>query len=623
MMEVELLEIRDFLSTLAPFDQLPAETLDRLPTQLAIRYQRRGQPFPPADATTPSLYIIRKGALELRDSSQTLVGKYADGDLYPTLCMSDALPGLQAVTSEDSLFYALPCPQLNALCEQFPALKSHFHHSATERLRSALAQLQQSQRSNQGGLLTLDVGDLIGREAVTAPPHISIREAAKLMTQERVSSLLIIDQQQLIGLVTDRDLRSRCIAEGLPLGTPVTAITTRKLHKVSHDTPAFEALLEMTRLNIHHLPVTGHGRVLGVITTNDLIRRESANAVYMVGDINRATTLEALQQASQRLPELQLQIVNSGATGYHLGQAITAIIDALTRRLLWLAEQQLGEPPIAYCWVAVGSQARREQTIRTDQDSALLLADDYQHDRHGDYFAQLTAQVTDGLASCGIPHCPGEVMARNPQWRQPVGRWRGLFDEWIERPERKALMLASNFFDMRPVAGSGELFEQLQHAILARVEQQKIFLAALAANALRRRPPLGFFRSFVLSGDGDHADTVDLKLGGLIPVVDLVRVFALSAGVSEINSYERLHAAAAAGAISQHGAADLEDALTFISTLRARHQSDQIGRGEAPDNYIHPDHLSHLERNHLKDAFSVIANMQKTLAQRYQTERFT
>ncbi len=620
-MEVELIEIREFLAQLSPFDRLPGEVLDRLPRELSVRYLRRGTPFPPADTDGAYLYIVRMGAIELRDPDGELLDKVGEGELYRAACVpeEDGLP-TDGRAAEDTLLYLLPCGRLRDLREHNPEFNEHFSVSLRARLQRALA-LQRSVHTVGTTLSSVPIADLVTRAPVTLPAGSSIREAAERMTDQRVSALLLMDGERLVGLVTDRDLRSRCIAHNLSPDLPVREIMTGDVHTVDADSPAFEALMTMTRLNVHHLPVMEGGSVHGLVSNNDLIRYESANAVYLAGDVRKCATVEDLVAAMGELPELQRQLVAAGTTSAQLGQAISSVTDALAHRLLELVERDLGPPPVAYLWLAVGSQARREQTAHSDQDNALMLSDEYQPERHGDYFEALAVRVTDGLAACGFDYCPGGIMARNPEWRQRVQTWRGYFEGWIEQPERKSLMLASNFFDMRPLHGERSLYESLHKEVLARAAANGIFLTHMAANAISERPPLGFFRNFLLVHGGEYDSTLDLKLRGIMPIVDLARVFALAAGLPRRNSIERLRAAAAAGALSEEGAADLEDALEFISTVRARHQAQQIREGLQPDNYVKPDELSQLERGHLKDAFAVIASMQDALAQRYQTER--
>jgi CBS domain-containing protein len=620
-MDVELLEIQEFLASHAPFDQLPPETLERLPKRLSVRYFRRGTPFPPGDADQPYLYLIRRGAVELRDPQGELVSKLAEGDLCVMPCRPrDQAHPISGNTAEDTLAYLLPCSDLAQLSAGHPGFAEHFEQSMTNRLRKALDVMTDTPSSGSG-LMTVQVGDLVRREPITTAPETSIRAAAQIMSEHRVSSLLIMDGEHLAGMITDRDLRSRCVAAGLSPERPVSEIMTERLHTVAAGTLGFQALITMTRLNVHHLPVLDEGRVAGILSTTDLTRFQSSNSVYLVGDIHKAKNLETLVQISTKVGELQVNLVNGGATADQVGQAVSAITDAITLRLLELGEAELGSPPVPYAWMVGGSQARREQSSHSDQDNALLIADHMKPEDDA-YFAALAGFVNDGLNACGYVYCPGDVMAKNPKWRQPLRIWKKYFTTWIERPDPMALMLSSVFFDLRPLRDPEGLFEEIHDTVLAHSKANRIFIAYMAANALKHRPPLGFFRNFVLIHGGDHDHTFDLKHRGTVPIIDLARVYALSSGIDEVNTLERLRAAAETDALSREGSANLVDAAEFIGTLRMRHQARLLRRGEKADNFLSPDELSPLERGHLKDAFVLINTMQESLGQRYQTGRF-
>ena len=620
-MEIELLEIRDFLAHHPPFDALPGEELDQLPRQLEIRYLRRGNAFPPAGAEDGFLYIVRSGAIELRDDQGGLCEKLDEGALYAADCQLVDLTGSCAGSAaEDALLYLLPCQRLEALRRRAPAFDRHFSDSVRERLKHALER-QRGSEPHQAGYMTLEVSDLVKKAPVTVETASTIRDAARLMTSQRVSSVMVMEDGRLVGLVTDRDVRARCVAEGLDAGRPVTAIMTRDPHTVERSAAVAEALMTMTRLRVNHLPVVDHGRLVGVLASSDLTRHQSTSSPYVATQVRKAETVEELVAASRRLPELMVQLAGASATALHVGEAVSAITDAITERLLEMAEQEQGPPPVPYVWLAGGSQARREQSSHSDQDNALLIADDMRPE-HADYFTDLARFVTDGLDACGFYYCPGDAMASNPEWRQPVSTWRGYFDTWINRPEPKALMLASIFFDLRVVHGDRDLFTGLQRHVLEQTRKNRIFIAYMVANALHHRPPLGFFRTFVLVHDGKHDDTLDIKHRGVVPITDIARVYALSEGLEAVNTTERLEAAGRTNALSSEGCENLRDALEFIASLRIQHQADQIRRGLQTDNFMDPKRLSKLEREHLKDAFKVIQSIQETLANRYQAGRF-
>ncbi|MCB1716067.1 MAG: cyclic nucleotide-binding protein, partial [Candidatus Competibacteraceae bacterium] len=343
--------------------------------------------------------------------------------------------------------------------------------------------------------------------------------------------------------------------------------------------------------------------------------------VYLVSDVYNRSSGTELAKVSARLPLVLRNLVESNATARSAGHVISAVAEAITCRLLQLAEQKLGPPPVKYAWLAAGSLARGEQTALSDQDNCLLLADDYQAAQHGDYFDALSRFVCDGLDECGYIYCPGDVMAMNPEWRQPLAQWKRYFNRWIEQPEPKALMLSSVFFDMRLMYGDADLLHDLQQHVLAKSKANRIFLAYMASNSLSHQPPLGLFRNFVLIKGGENNHTLDLKHNGVVPIIDLARIYSLAAGLTEINTWDRLEAAGGLGELSEQGAADLRDALEFISAVRLRHQVRRIRQQLPPNNFVPPDQLSHFERNHLKDAFALVRTMQSVLGQRFQSGR--
>jgi len=471
-------------------------------------------------------------------------------------------------------------------------------------------------------LLSTPIRSLIKREPITLSPATSIQAVATLMRDLRVSSVLLVEQAHLFGLVTDRDLRNRVVAQGMDISRPVSDIATLAPMTVAANSPAFEALLLMARHNIHHMPVMEGQRILGMITTTDLTEQHSTSAVYLAGDIYKQTTLDGLKQISGRIKQLQQHLAAADASAYSTGHIITAITDALTIRLINLAEADLGSAPIDYVWVAAGSQARNEQTAKSDQDNCLILDDAFDEAVHGAYFKAFSKWVCDGLAECGYIHCPGEMMAMTDNWRQPRHIWVDYFHQWIDQPTPKALMLSSVFFDLRAIHGKVELLDSLHSEVVAHSQGKSLFFAHMVGNALKHHPPLGLFGQITLSKGGDNPNTIDLKHSGIVPIVDLARVYALAAGVTVANTHDRLEVSSQSGEVSEQATRDLRDALEFLGKLRIAHQARQTAQGKPPDNFLPLEELSNFERSHLKEAFSVVQTLQGVLQQRYSGGRF-
>ena len=618
-MDIELLEIRDFLATHHPFDQLPTDALNALPAKLQIRYFRRDSTIPESGNLNNDLYLVRTGAVELRDTEGELLARLGEGDVCGYRTSSyDELAEHHGSAIEDTLIYQLPAKEVDDLCLRYPPFAYFFVSEGGNRRRDAFSHIGQTD-SAQVNQMTVPIGDIIHKAPISMPPTASIRETAEVMSNERVSSILIADAEgALLGIVTDRDLRGRVVAKALDYNLPIADIMTRSPLTVDIDDYAFEAQLMMARQNIHHLPVMNGERVAGMLTATDLTKHHTTSAVYLVSDIFKQTQIESLQEISAKVPQLLLSLASAEATADSAGHVITAVTDAITTRLLQLAEQKFGAPPVPYAWIAAGSQARNEQTAKSDQDNCMIIDDSYDEKRHGEYFRELARFVCDGLDACGYIYCPGEMMAITEQWRQPLKTWKRYFHKWIEQPEPKALMLTCVFFDLRCIYGEKNLFRDIRQYLLQKTRGNRIFLAYMAGNALSHQPPLGFFRNFVLIKGGEHDHTFDMKHTGIVPIVDLARVYALAAGSEAVNTLSRLEAVAEGGEVSENGARDLRDALEFVSAIRIEHQAKQIRAGLKADNFISPDDLSHFERNQLKDAFAVVRTMQNVLSQRYQ-----
>ena len=614
-MEIELKEIRDFIAAIPPFDRLDPGSIDRLVDKITIRYFRSGSALPPDNADEEQLYIIRKGALSLRSRKGTLLGKLGESDVCTSFCLADGGDKFRVSVDEDTLAYTVDCDSLNTAVGNDSSVLAFIRNTASQRLNQAMASRQEA-ASTSPRLTTMLVGEVMQKPAVTVDAGSSIHEAAIRMRDASVSSLIVVDDDAPRGIVTDKDITRRCVATGKSPANPVDTIMTAEMVTTSSDANAFDALMTMTRKHIHHLPVIDDNRVEGVVSISDLMRLEGRNVAYLSSAIHRATDIDTLKELSATIPRLQVQLVNQSATPDHVGKVVTSITSALTRRLLQLAEEKFGPPPVPYAWVAAGSHARREQTSHSDQDNGMIISDALEK-ADEPWFEQVADFVCDGLNECGYVYCPGDVMAKNPRWRQTQSVWQGYFNSWINTPEPKALMYSSIFFDLRTIHGEATLLEQIRENMLAQTPESTLFLAHLTHNALKLRPPLGFFRDFVLIHDGKHNDTLDLKHNGIAPVVDLARIYALSEGIPAVNTIERLKAAAGTPTLSESGSANLLDALEFIGILRLEHQARQIQRGEAPDNFMSPKEISRLEREHLKDAFKVIQTMQATLESRY------
>ena len=374
----------------------------------------------------------------------------------------------------------------------------------------------------------------------------------------------------------------------------------------------------MLRYNVHHLPVLKDKKPIGIIEATDIVRYESQNSLLLVSSIFQQQSIEELASLSEQVKDSFVRLVNEDANSHMVGSAMSVIGKSFKQRIIELAEEELGEPPIPYCFLALGSMGRDEQILVTDQDNAIILDNSYVKEEHDEYFSALAKKICDGLNECGYTYCTGDIMATNPEWRMTRSEWEECFADWIDDPNPKALLNASIFFDLVGVYGRLKWAEQLNGFIVRRSRKNNRFLACLARNAMNRTPPLGFFKDFVMEKDGQHKNSINLKRRGTAPLADLIRVHALAVGSRSTNSFERLDDLHEAGILPKGKARDLRDALEFISMVRIRHQALDVENQIEPDNNIEPENLSDFERRNLKDAFQILSNAQNFLKFRYQ-----
>ncbi|HGS5009462.1 TPA: DUF294 nucleotidyltransferase-like domain-containing protein [Vibrio parahaemolyticus] len=622
-MEAEQLEVLNFISQHPPFDELPEEQLKKIAIHAEVAYFRQGTDILKFGDTIRDLYMVRSGAVEIYRRKGELYNRIDAGGLFGQmgLLMNNRVR-MPAKAIEDTLVYCIPENIFNELCDEFENFADFMELEDSARLRNAI-----SSRSDGNDLTTAKARKILTRDPVTLEATASIQEAASLMAEENVTALLIVrpteelaeeDDDQLLGILTDRDLCIRVLAQGIDTNISVSEVMSYDVVSLDYNAYVFEAMLTMLRYNVHHLPILKDKKPIGIIGMTDIVRYESQNSLLLVSSIFQQTSVEDLKQVSLQVKDCFVRMVNEDANAHMIGRAMSVIGSSFKQRLAELAEQELGPAPIPYCLVAMGSMARDEQLIVTDQDNALILDDSYDPDKHGEYFAQLAKFVCDGLAACGYTYCTGDIMATNPEWRKTKSQWEECFGDWIDHPTPERLLNSNIFFDLLGIHGRVKWAEQLSSFIVRRAKKNNRFLACMAYNAIRRTPPLGFFKDFVMEKDGRHRNSINLKRRGTAPLADLIRVHALAIGSRSQNSFDRLDDINDAGILPKGRGMDLRDAMELIYMVRIRHQALDIENGDEPDNNIEPENMSDFERRNLKAAFQILSNAQNFIKFRYQ-----
>jgi len=605
----ERVTVAEFIRQTLPFNELPASILYPCVAKILVHYHCRGESFS-ADTPDKGLRIIRSGAVELRDSDNKLLDRLGEGESFHIIGLNAERGAVIATVIEDALVYFVPDEVYRGLRKNDRSFDRYFSVQRNRRLRRA-ARYQPELNTMMQQVNTLMSSNLLMME-----PSATVQETAQAMAKRRVSSAFVVKNTELLGIVTDRDLRVRAVAKALAPETPVSQVMTANPEWVKGQETIFAATLLMTQGRFHHLPVKINGETVGIVTTSDLILAKQDDPVYLVQHISRQADVNSIKQLVSGMSKLMIQWVNSGMRAQQVSQILTAVSDAITIRLIQLAEEQFGPAPVPWCWAGFGSQARSEQLLGADQDNGLVISDAVTADQLP-WFEKLARFVCDALNECGYVHCPGGIMAMTDEWCQPLATWQDTVRRWTRSPTQDAVMRVSIFFDVRCIYGDCSLADRLQETMLEQASQNSIFLAALCANALEARPPLGIFRRFVVDRDGEHRKELDLKKRGVLPLTEIVRLHALAHKISAVNTDERLKALAAEKHLTITNSRNLADALHFIQHLRISHQCEQVMRGESVSNFLNPRDLPKMAREQLRDAFTIIDEAQSAIRQTY------
>lgn len=472
------------------------------------------------------------------------------------------------------------------------------------------------------------VHEMVRRAPVTCAPGATAVDAARHMSAERVGSVVVTgDDGQPLGIVTDRDLSRKVVAESrTPAATRVAEIMTTPLVTIESAAFAFDALLEMTRREIHHIVVVDGGRLAGVVSTNDFVAFRTEQPVGLAREMTRAPSIDTLRALAFRTAGLVRRLVDDGGHPYDIGQVVAELNDRLvtaTIRLTAASPGTRGEPPpdVPYCWLAFGSEARREQTLRTDQDNGLVYADPPPElrPRADAYFRAFATDVVDNLVEVGFPRCPGDYMASNPRWCQPLSVWARYFRTWVAEPEPEPVLAAQIHFDLRPIDGAEALAGALRSLIADEAPRQRLFLGLLARDVVTVRVPLTVFGHVAVERRGPLRGTVDVKRVGM-PLVGAARLHALELAVAETNTVDRIRAAGARGLYTDEETREISDAFQHVTRLRLVHQLAQLEAGAPPDNAVAPARLSRADRLLFHDALRTVQRVQAGVRERFRTD---
>ena len=611
----------DALRRQAPFATMTEDEMSWLVQHLSVAYYPLDATLlEPAKTPPDSLFIIKQGTVSgVTEEGQTVL-QLATGEMFP---LGALLAGRGAanryVAAADTFCYLLPAADFHALLGKSP----EFNDFCTRRIASLLEESQRAVQSEYA--LALDdeqrfarpLASLVQRAPLHVLPDTPLADALAAMGAARVGSVVVADASGVpVGILTLKDVLARVTLAGVPLATPISAVMTARPATLPDDVPVADALVLMARQGIHHIPLVRAGKLVGVVSEKDVFALRRLSVEGITSAIMRCDNPARLVALAHDIGDLAHSLLAQGMDAENLTAIISSLNDRLTERIIVLeSETDAALEGLRWCWLALGSEGRMEQTLATDQDNALIFAaaDDIQHSA----LLAFALRVNHQLDACGFPLCKGEIMASNPKWCLSLTGWQQQFTQWIDHGSPEALLNASIFFDFRPLTGDASLALDLRTWLNRAAQKNPRFLHQMAGNALRNRPPLGVVRDFVLSDDDAHPHTIDLKLNGATPFVDAARIFALAAGSPQTNTAKRLREAAHALHIPDSELADWNRAFHFLQLLRLRHQHGQQRAGQTPDNHLDPDTLNPLDRRILKEALRQARKVQSRLAMDY------
>jgi CBS domain-containing protein len=591
-----------FLAGIPPFDSIGAAERQAIAAASELR------DFPPGYAVlvedgepATGLYVIVAGSMELVHDDQT-VDVLERGQCFghPSL-LSERAPAFTVRAREASRCLLVPGDLALDVLGRREGVRW-----VARSLRHRLVQTGHTAHA-LSDLSTTRIGALVDRPPVVLEPGATAREAAEAMTAHDVSAVLVPSGDSL-SVITDQDLRERVLAAGGSPDAPAAAVARHEPLTVPADRTAGEALVDLLDAGRRELCVVdGRGTIIGLITAEDVAGGAHSPFALRLA-IARAPDREALiAVVRDGLPRLLRTLLSAGLTHADICRALTVQSDTATTRLLDFGGQRHGPAPVPWAWLALGSVARREVTLASDQDNAFAYADDGGPEADG-YFARLTKDVNDGLARCGLGEDASEVLARSPKWRMSATAWRQTFDECLERPDRSHLVRASVAFDFRHVVGPLEIVPPLVE-VLRRAREHPGFIQRLARTATDVKIPLRRGGRFATDRDG----CIDLKMGGALPVANLARIHGLANGITISGTVDRLMAAQETGHLDPETGTALREAFSVISRIRLEHHAARIAAGQRPDNRIDPRTLPPLRRVNLREALRAVAAGQRQL----------
>ena len=639
MSQFPLSRIQDFVKRVAPFEALSSDELSRLVKQMGLTYHPRGDVvIKSGGRSSEALYIIQSGSVKLsvpdEDGQEILIDIRGEGDTFGALSLLQGRNALLNVTvKEDLIAFVLPRDAFLDLIGQYPEFQRHFSFSLARRFRAVrnLADEHLGRITGKESLKEIaaqmrsKVSELMSTNLLCCKPGTSIQEAAQLMARRRVGSIIVCNgNQESVGMVTDTDLRTRALAQGMEYSAPISRVMSSPVLCISPDTFVFEAVLEMALQGVHHLGISQHGKMLGLISDHDVKLITGVSPVALLKEVDKVGTVEKLARLSQSTGQVLDMLVRMGSSAEYMMALLSGFYDRLTKRVLVLTEaamdeEGLGDAPCPYTWVFLGAQARQEQAPPPKIENALIYME--QDPPPGEnprrWFLELAGRTAQALEKCGLSYMNLGIQAHDAQWCMSRAAWQSGFKELLAGGGKPGITGRPSLFDLRPADQDDGIIEELRAITAHAMRQSSALIRQMVRPCIALQTPLGFLREFVVERDGGYSDSLHLAKRVLNPIIAAVRVFALETGLSQTGTLERVKGLEREAIFDQRLAADVSEAFNYTVSLLISLYLQSLPQGRIEYAVVNPAEYNSTQRKMLKECFVVVEHLCQLLRKRY------
>ncbi|MDQ3536521.1 MAG: DUF294 nucleotidyltransferase-like domain-containing protein [Bacteroidota bacterium] len=617
----------EFLKKVKPFDLLPMEALLAVAEILEESKIRQEAVIYLQDFTKlKGIDIIIEGSYEAffydSEKNKRLIDQLNPQDIYGgvSILLNRRRSIRTVIARKGTRIYFLNRKDFKALCL---AYKDFFHHFTdaygNRMIDDEFAHFVKTKNASDNSYIASDlffsrkIETITPREVVSCNPQTPIYKVAQLMAEKKSSCVFVENgKDNYIGYVTDITLRDNVVANQVALNLPIKDFVDNPIITISSEAFVYEAILMMFRTKTRYLLVQDNLKYLGTISRNKILTDQAHSPFVFIQSVKLAVSVKELKRKWTRVPEIVCQLLDRGVRAEIVNQLITSISDTILYKVIEGTIDELGEPPAKFCFIVLGSEGRKEQTLKTDQDNAIIYEDKANEQRElvREYFLNLASIVSEKLDNIGFSYCSGGLMAKNPKWTHSLSHWKNNYDNWINEPIPESVMNYSTFFDNRFIFGEAHLLEDLKEFISHQLkEPSEVFLYHLAKNALLYQTPLTFFNNFKTFTKGEK-NVFDLKKT-MTPIVDLVRVYALKNRIFKTNTGERIQLLLENKIFTEPEYNELLQAYYYLMGMRLKIQARQIMKDNLPpNNFLDPSLLTKVEQVTLKEIFKVIENFQ-------------